>query len=71
MSLAGTRNEFTQADLLNFATNVGLKEAKARQVIGDVSGAVENWKTHAEKAEVDPADISRIEKTFRLDLRGT
>ncbi|OUS06247.1 toxin HipA [Rhodobacterales bacterium 52_120_T64] len=69
MSLAGKRNEFSHADLLAFASNVGLKEAKARQVIDDVSGSVETWKTHAEKANVDPADIIRIEKTFRLKLR--
>ncbi|WP_171021785.1 type II toxin-antitoxin system HipA family toxin [Parasedimentitalea maritima] len=71
MSMAGKRNGFSQADLLAFASNVGLKEAKARQVIAEVSGSVEKWETHANRAEVDPEDIIRIKKTFRLDLRGT
>lgn len=69
MSLAGKRNEFSQADLLSFAANVGLKDAKARKVIDDVAGAVETWRNHAEKAAVDPGDIIRIKQTFRLDLR--
>ncbi|KAE9627205.1 type II toxin-antitoxin system HipA family toxin [Parasedimentitalea maritima] len=71
MSMAGKRNGFSNADLLAFASNVGLKEAKARQVIAEVSGSVEKWETHANRAEVDPEDIIRIKKTFRLDLRGT
>jgi len=70
MSLAGKRNEFSHADLLTFASNVGLKEAKARQVIDNVSRSVAKWETHAEKADVNPGDIIRIEKTFRLKLRG-
>ncbi|MVO17990.1 type II toxin-antitoxin system HipA family toxin [Rhodobacteraceae bacterium CY05] len=70
MSMAGKRNGFSQADLLAFATNVGLKEAKARQVIAEVSESIEQWDTHANRAEVDPEDVIRIKKTFRLDLRG-
>ncbi len=69
MSLAGKRNEFSRADLLTFASNAGLKEAKARQVIDDVVGSVQKWQKHAKKANVDPEDIIRIENTFRLMLR--
>lgn len=70
MSLAGKRNEFSHTDLLTFASNAGLKEAKARQVIDDVVRSVQKWQKHAKKADVDPGDIIRIENTFRLKLRG-
>ena len=70
MSMGGKRNGFFHADLVAFASNVGLKEAKARRAIEDVAGSVEGWKTHADKAEVDPRDITRIAMAFRLELRG-
>jgi len=70
MSMGGKRNGFSHADLVAFASNVGLKEAKARRAIEDVAGSVEGWKTHADKAEVDPRDITRIAMAFRLELRG-
>ncbi len=70
MSLAGKRNDFTHGDLMEFASNAGLKPARARQVIEDVVGSVAQWPWHAEEADVEPSDISRIEKTFRLELRG-
>jgi serine/threonine-protein kinase HipA len=69
MSMAGKRNDFSHADLLTFGSNVGLKDAKARQVIDDVITSVENWKQHAGQADVGPSDVTRIEKTFRLELR--
>lgn len=69
MSLAGKRNDFTHDDLMVFASNAGLKPARARQAIGDVMDSVENWNVHAEKADVERSDVARIEKTFRMDLR--
>lgn len=69
MSLAGKRNDFSHEDLLTFGSNVGLKDAKARQVIDDVISSVENWKKHASQADVGSSDVTRIEKTFRLELR--
>lgn len=40
MSLAGKRNDFTHDDLMNFASNVGLKSNRARQAIEDVMETV-------------------------------
>ncbi|WP_343211457.1 type II toxin-antitoxin system HipA family toxin (plasmid) [Aliisedimentitalea scapharcae] len=70
MSLAGKRNDFDHDDLMEFASNAGLKPARAKQVIEDVATSVARWSRHAGKAEVEPSDISRIEKTLRLELRG-
>ena len=70
MSLAGKRSNFSHADPLVFASIAGLKEAKARKVIGDVGKAIKAWHTHANRADVDPGDIARIERTFRLEVCG-
>ncbi|NOE36241.1 type II toxin-antitoxin system HipA family toxin [Ruegeria sp. HKCCD7318] len=70
MSLAGKRNDFDHDDLMEFASNAGLKPARARQVIEDVAGSVARWSRHAGEADVEPSDISRIENTFRMELRG-
>ncbi|NOX41274.1 MAG: type II toxin-antitoxin system HipA family toxin [Alphaproteobacteria bacterium] len=69
MSLAGKRNDFSREDLLTFGSNVGLKEAQARQAIEDVVRSVQQWETHANEANVALTDITRIGKTFRLELR--
>lgn len=70
MSLAGKRNDFTHGDLMVFASNVGLKSNRANQAIEDVVGAVAQWQEFAERAGVEHSDVSRIEKTFRMNLRG-
>lgn len=70
MSLAGKRNDFTHGDLMTFASNVGLKSNKANQAIEDIVDAVEKWQKFAEQAGVEQTDVTRIEKTFRMDLRG-
>ena len=70
MSLAGKRNGFAHDDLMDFASNAGLKPARARQAVGEVVDSVEKWQGHAEKAGVEPSDIARIEKTFRPGVRG-
>ncbi|MGY6588637.1 MAG: type II toxin-antitoxin system HipA family toxin [Wenzhouxiangella sp.] len=70
MSLAGKRNDFTHDDLLAFASNVGVKATRAKRTIKEVADAVGRWRAFAEQAEVDPSDMSRIEKTFRMTLRG-
>ncbi len=69
MSLAGKRNDFDHDDLMSFASNAGLKPRRARQAIDGVLGAVANWQEHAERAGVEPVDVARIEKTFRMSLR--
>lgn len=69
MSLAGKRNDFTHGDLTVFASNVGLKSNRTNQAIEDVVGAVAQWQELAERAGVEQSDVSRIEKTFRMNLR--
>ncbi|MBR2575389.1 MAG: HipA domain-containing protein [Loktanella sp.] len=70
MSLAGKRNDFTYGDLMAFASNVGVKAVRAKRTIEEVVEAVCRWRAFAEDAGVDPSDMSRIEKTFRMTLRG-
>lgn len=70
MSLAGKRNDFTHGDLMVLASNVGLKSNKANQAIEDIVDAVAKWQEFAEQAGVEQSDMSRIEKTFRMNLRG-
>jgi serine/threonine-protein kinase HipA len=70
MSLAGKRNDFAHGDLMVFASNVGLKSNRANQAIEDVVDAVAMWQEFAEQAGVEHSDMSRIEKTFRMNLRG-
>ena len=68
MRLAGKRNDFDHDDLMSFASNAGLKPRQARPAIDDVVCAVASWQEHAEKAGVEPMDVARIEKKFRLGL---
>jgi serine/threonine-protein kinase HipA len=70
MSLAGKRNDFTLDDLMAFASNVGVKAVRAKRTIEEVVEAVGRWRAFAEEAGVEPSDMSRIEKTFRMTLRG-
>lgn len=70
MSLAGKRNDFTRDDLMAFASNVGVKAVRAKRTIEEVVAAVGSWRAFAEEAGVEPSDMSRIEKTFRMTLRG-
>jgi len=70
MSLAGKRNNFTRDDLMAFASNVGVKAVRAKRAIDEVVETVGHWRAFAEEAGVEPSDISRIEKTFRMTLRG-
>ncbi|PIE22558.1 MAG: toxin HipA [Planctomycetota bacterium] len=70
MSLAGKRNDFSPEDLLVFAENAGLKTARAKQVVDEVMDAVQNWPGHAQEAGVEPGDLARIQKTFRMGLAG-
>lgn len=70
MSLAGKRNGFTSGNLMDFAANAGLKPARARQVAREVVDSVGKWQRHAEKAGVEPSDITRIEKSFPRGLHN-
>ena len=68
MSMGGKRNDFAHDDLMRFASNVGLKSNKAKQAIENIVGAVARWQEFAEQAGVEHSDVSRIEKTFRMNL---
>lgn len=68
MSMGGKRNDFAHDDLMRFASNVGLKSNKANQAIENIVGAVARWQEFAEQAGVEHSDVSRIEKTFRMNL---
>ena len=70
MSLAGKRNDFTHGNLLDFASNVGLKPARAKRAIEEVMASVNEWQDHAKEAAVPPPDATRIEKAFRRDLKN-
>ena len=68
LSLAGKRDDFELDDLIGFAATGGLKKAKAKAVITEISTAVDNWKQHASEASVTEADSKRIAATFRRNL---
>ena len=68
MSLNGKRDDFQQDDLLAFAHTAGLKKARARSLLHEVAASVENWRRHAEDAQVSERDLKRIAETFRLHL---
>ena len=68
MSLAGRRSGFELDDILQFATSIGMKRRRALEILDEVSVAVGHWEIHAETAEVDPRDATRIRKTIRSNL---
>lgn len=51
-----------------FASNVGMKAVRAKRTIEEVVEAVGSWRAFAQEAGVEPSDMSRIEKTFRMTL---
>lgn len=69
MSLAGKRDQFTTADLLNAATAANLKPPKAKAVLQEVHDAIQSWETHATAAGVTPDWIREIQANLRLDLK--
>ena len=71
MSMAGKRNDFTHDNLLDFASNVGLKPARAKRAIDEVTASINKWEGLAQEAAVPPTDVKRIAKTFRLELVGS
>ena len=71
MSLAGRRNGFEHDDILQFAASVGVKRRRALEILDRVSASVRDWGQHAEAAGVAPHDVTRIEKTFRLNLAAS
>ncbi|HEX7262422.1 MAG TPA: HipA domain-containing protein, partial [Luteolibacter sp.] len=71
MTLAGKRENFTLAELLDAGSAADLKPAKAKSIFKQVHHAVFEWQTHAEAAGV-PADwMDEIRKNLRNELAVT
>jgi len=68
MSLAGKRDNFEPVDLINFAGTAGIKRAKAKAMVAEISQAVDDWKKHSAAANVGRTDQTRIATTHRRDL---
>ncbi len=68
MSINGKRDDFDLSDLVALANVGGIKNARARNIVEQVSTAVRAWKTYAEEAELSTDDANNIAKTFRLHL---
>ena len=68
MSLAGRRNGFERDDILRFAASIGIRKRRALQLSDKVGASVQDWRKHAEAAEVAPHDVVRIEAAFRSNL---
>ena len=69
MSLAGKRENFTVADLLDAADAANVKPTRAKAVLQEVHRAVSEWQAHAEAAGVSPVQIAEIQRNLRLDLK--
>ncbi len=68
MSLAGKRDDFTRADLLEAAGAADLRPPQAKAIMKQVHQSVMSWKTHAKSASVPVAWVEEILKNLRLDL---
>ena len=68
MSLAGKHDRFSVDDLIEHAGAGGVKKAKAKSMLSEVSRAVADWKTFASEAGVPRRDVERIMKTHRREL---
>ena len=68
MSLAGRRNGFERDDVLRFAASIGIRKRRALQLSDEVGASVQDWRKHAEAAEVATHDVVRIEAAFRSNL---
>jgi len=65
MSLNGKRDDFERQDLIAFATNAGLKAARAQKLVDEVVAAVATWPDHAREAGVDERTVTRVSKSLR------
>jgi serine/threonine-protein kinase HipA len=70
MTLAGKRENFTTADLLDSASSADLKPTAAKTILKQVHAAISGWRTHAAAAGVATDWILEIGGNHRLDLRS-
>ncbi|WP_373008795.1 type II toxin-antitoxin system HipA family toxin [Hyphomonas sp.] len=68
MSLNGKRDHFTREDILSFASNSGIKRAKAMEILADTTAALEQWLALAFEAGVPERRIRSIQQAFRRDI---
>ncbi len=68
MSLNGKRDNFDADDLITLASVGGIKKTKAKAILEEVSAAVANWRSHADKAGIPEVDTARIERAHRQEL---
>jgi len=68
MSLSGKRDNFDMSDLLAFGAVAGLKPAKAKKVIDDVTAVVERWLEIAKAVGVDKMMAAQIAQTHRAPI---
>ena len=66
LSIAGKRNNFTRADLLQLAEQMNIK--KPNELINEVISAVSNWKKYAKNVDIPAKIIDFIGKTHRTNL---
>ncbi|MGL4401590.1 MAG: type II toxin-antitoxin system HipA family toxin [Luteolibacter sp.] len=69
MTLAGKRENFTTADLLEAATAADVKPAKAKTILRQVHAAVGDWSSHATTARISAEWTEEIRRNLRLDLQ--
>ena len=68
MSLNGKRERFDVEDLITFAGVGGIKKTKAKSILEEISAAVADWRSHADKAHMPEVDTARIERAHRQEL---
>ena len=68
MSVNGKRERFEIDDLIAFAGVGGIKPARAKAILAEVSQAVAQWHAHAVVAEIPDDDIARIARAHRHNL---
>jgi serine/threonine-protein kinase HipA len=68
MSVNGKRDRFEVADLIAFAGVGGIKPARAKAILAEVSQAVAKWHEHAHAAQIPDGEMARIARAHRRDL---
>ena len=68
MSVNGKRDRFEVDDLIAYAGVGGIKPARARAVLAEVSQAVAQWRGHAVASGIPDEEIARIARAHRHDL---
>ena len=66
LSIAGKRDNFTRADLLQLAEQMNTK--KPNELIEEIISVISNWKKYAENADIPTKIIDFIGKTHRTRL---